>query len=232
MKIIYANITKKREVSKKLAESIFQESLEVLFNIIILPKESKLHYEIEKIEGSIVSVKFYWTKDFQNYNYSCDYLEEVIDCYSTLYNFNKPYDSIIDEIVEDLERSANYAAYSKDELIKKINFTDTYFNKYNIKVLYLGQTDIYPIDYPTYYYLKTTYGNEYRNDIKNNENLIEINNFLKHYCGNKYIDLINYKINKISPNYIPYMYDTNHLTNYGTEQYKHPIKNRILEVIN
>ena len=128
--------------------------------------------------------------------------------------------------------SANYAAYSKDELIKKINFTDTYFNKYNIKVLYLGQTDIYPIDYPTYYYLKTTYGNEYRNDIKNNENLIEINNFLKHYLGNKYIDLMDYKINKISPNYIPYMYDTNHLTYYGTEQYKHPIKNKILEAIN
>lgn len=104
MNTISANITKKREVSKKLAESFFQEAIDVLFNIIILPKESNLHYEIEKIEGSIVSVKFYWTKDFQNYDYSCDYWEEVIDCYSTLYNFNKPYDSIIDEIVEDLER--------------------------------------------------------------------------------------------------------------------------------
>jgi peptidoglycan/LPS O-acetylase OafA/YrhL len=128
--------------------------------------------------------------------------------------------------------SANYAAYSKDELIKKINFTENYFSKYNIKVLYLGQTDIYPIDYPTYYHIKNTYKIVYNNELKNKKNLIEANNFLIDYLGNKYVDLMNYKIKKISPNYTPYMYDSNHLTYYGTEQYKSFIKNRILEAIN
>lgn len=105
MNTISANITKKREVSKKLAESFFQEAIDVLFNLIILPKESKLHYEIEKIEGSIVKVRFRWIKDVQNYDYSTNYWEGVItDCYLAVYDFNKPYDSIIDEIVEDLER--------------------------------------------------------------------------------------------------------------------------------
>lgn len=126
--------------------------------------------------------------------------------------------------------SSNYSVSRKD-LIEKINFTNTYFNRYKIKILYLGQTDIYPIDYPTYYYLKNTYS-IYSENLKDKEYLLNINNFLKNYLGNNYIDLMNYEIKKMSSNYIPFMYDSNHLTYYGTEQYKPIIKKRIFEVIN
>lgn len=42
---------------------------------------------------------------------------------------------------------------------------------------------------------------------------------------------MDYKINKISPITF-HICMIHHLTYYGTEQYKHPMKNRILEAIN
>ena len=47
----------------------------------------------------------------------------------------------------------------------------------------------------------------------------------------EYINLLNYPIQKISKDGEPYIYDNNHLSYYGTEQYKNIISTRIQEAI-
>ena len=63
-------------------------------------------------------------------------------------------------------------------------------------------------------------------DVLNKKNR-EINILLKTMLGNQYIDLLNYKINEVSNKYVPYIYDNNHLSYYGTEQYKKQITKSI-----
>ncbi|MCX8533085.1 acyltransferase family protein [Chryseobacterium luquanense] len=120
-----------------------------------------------------------------------------------------------------------YSAYSKDDLTKKIDFTESYFKKYNTPVMYLGQTDVYPLDYPTLYYLKNTYDIEKPSD----NNTAETNEFLNNKLKDKYVDLLSLKIKKVDESGEPYMFDTNHLTLYGSEQYKKILKNKIYSKI-
>lgn len=58
------------------------------------------------------------------------------------------------------------------------------------------------------------------------------NTFLSNYLGDKYIDLLNVKVNKVSSENYPYIYDTNHLTLFGTEQYKNIISQKIYKTLN
>lgn len=116
--------------------------------------------------------------------------------------------------------SANFYDFYKDDLVKKINFNENYFKKYNVPVMYLGQTDNYPIDFPTHFYLKEEF------NVENSENkgltakVYLTNKYLMKRLGNRYINLLDCKIIKISKNGMPYIHDQNHLTYYGTEQYR------------
>ncbi|SDI01924.1 Peptidoglycan/LPS O-acetylase OafA/YrhL, contains acyltransferase and SGNH-hydrolase domains [Chryseobacterium taeanense] len=123
--------------------------------------------------------------------------------------------------------NANYSGYSEEEIKKNIQLTEKYYSKYNLPTIYIGMTDIYVIDYPTYNYIKKKYNaNMYvqEKDIKENQNF---NVFLKRYLGKKYIDLLDQNIEKVSSDSFPYMYDTNHLTLFGTEQYKNILTQKI-----
>ncbi len=60
----------------------------------------------------------------------------------------------------------------------------------------------------------------------------KFNTLLKNYLGDKYIDLLNVKISKVSPENYPYIYDTNHLTLFGTEQYRNTLSQRIYKTLN
>ncbi|TDP00913.1 acyltransferase family protein [Flavobacterium sp. 245] len=127
--------------------------------------------------------------------------------------------------------ASNYAVYTKEELEKKINFTNNYFDKLNIKYSYLGQTQTYPIEYPTYIYMKTRYNIDFPLENKIFEKNTEINEYLKLKLDKKYIDILNYKIKNLSQNYYPYIYDNNHLTLYGTEQYRNVIFQNIDHIL-
>lgn len=123
--------------------------------------------------------------------------------------------------------NANYSGYSEEEIKKNIQLTEKYYSKYNLPTIYIGMTDIYVIDYPTYNYIKKKYNaNMYvqGEKIKENQNF---NVFLKRYLGKKYIDLLSQNIEKVSSDNFPYMYDTNHLTLFGTEQYKNILTQKI-----
>ena len=116
--------------------------------------------------------------------------------------------------------SSNYYGYYKDDLIKKIKFTENYFKKYNIPVIYLGQTDNYPTDFPTHFYLKNDYNVESINTPQLQNKVYAANKLLLKILGNRYINLLDYKITKVNKDGTPYIYDQNHLTYYGAEQYR------------
>ena len=123
--------------------------------------------------------------------------------------------------------SSNYAAYDQSDLEEKINFTNQYFKKRNIKFLYLGQTKNYPIEYPTYFYMKKRYNVDYSGEDALFRKTEKINQFLIKTLSNNYINLLDYKVNTVSATNYPYIYDMNHLTFYGTELYKKLIITKI-----
>lgn len=121
--------------------------------------------------------------------------------------------------------NVNYMAYSITDLNQNLNTLTDYLETNNLDYVFIGQNDVYQIDFPTYYYLK-----KYYNKIDNNDNLLvekknKYDKFLKSKLNSKYIELPN--INKINKKYTPYIYDTNHLTKYGTDQYVDIIINKI-----
>lgn len=46
------------------------------------------------------------------------------------------------------------------------------------------------------------------------------NQYLVKRLGDRYINLLDYKIIKVNKDGVPYINDQNHLTYYGTEQYR------------
>ena len=128
--------------------------------------------------------------------------------------------------------NANYSGYPEKEIKNNLRITEQYFSKYNVPTLYIGMTDFYVIDFPTYYYIKKKYhANTYTEEKKMKETE-KFNTLLKNYLGDKYIDLLNVKISKVSPQNYPYIYDTNHLTLFGTEQYRNTLSQRIYKTLN
>lgn len=123
--------------------------------------------------------------------------------------------------------NANYSGYPEQEIKNNIKITQQYFSKYKIPTVYIGITDMYVIDFPTYYYIKKKYNANMYTEEKKIKETEKFNTFLKDYLGDKYIDLLNVKINRVSPDNYPYIYDTNHLTLFGTEQYKSVLSKKI-----
>lgn len=115
---------------------------------------------------------------------------------------------------------ANYFEYYKEDLVKKIDFNENYFKKYNIPVVYLGQTENYGIDFPTHFYLKNRFNTKTANYPRLKDKVGLTNQYLMDRLGDRYISLLDCKITKINKEGIPYMYDMNHLTYYGAQQYQ------------
>ena len=127
---------------------------------------------------------------------------------------------------------SNYAAYPKEKLDDKIKFSKDYFKKHQIPILFVGQTELYPIDFPTYHYSKIKYNISYHNEESLFENTAKTNLHLMENLGSHYINLMDLNVIQISPKNYPYIYDKNHLTYYGAEQYKNTIKKAILNTMN
>ncbi|WP_126650560.1 acyltransferase family protein [Chryseobacterium aureum] len=105
--------------------------------------------------------------------------------------------------------SANYQDYY--QLDKRMNAVIQYFSLYNTKIIFIGQTMSYDIDFPTSYYL--------HRENKSSDKAFNTNYILKKRLGYRYIDLLNHPIKQVDKGY-PYIYDSNHYTYYGTSQYK------------
>ncbi|WP_312303853.1 acyltransferase family protein [Chryseobacterium sp.] len=105
--------------------------------------------------------------------------------------------------------SANYQDYY--QLDKRMDAVIQYFSQYKTKIIFIGQTMSYDIDFPTSYYIQR--------ENKSSDKAFNTNDILKNRLGDRYIDLLNHPIKQVDKGY-PYIYDTNHYTYYGTSQYK------------
>ncbi|MBB6369871.1 peptidoglycan/LPS O-acetylase OafA/YrhL [Chryseobacterium shigense] len=123
--------------------------------------------------------------------------------------------------------NSNYADYTKDEISESVEFTENYFKKYNTKVLYIGQTSTFYLDFPTSYYLKNHFNIDHKNNRSIKEKDDKTNDLLISKLGDKYINILHLKIKEVSNHGEPYIYDTGHLSYYGTEQYRSFLANKL-----
>lgn len=109
----------------------------------------------------------------------------------------------------------NYGAYTAEELRKKVLFLESYFGRYNVQVVYLGQTHGWGMEFPVATYMNTTYNLNYKPGESNKQEL------LQELVGKRYINFAPYdsEIRKISKSGIPYISDVGHLTSFGANQY-------------
>lgn len=145
--------------------------------------------------------------------------------------FYKEYFPKIKNKIELVIINSHYNTYNKNQLERNINFTENYFSKFNTKTLYLGLTPEFPIEYPTYIYIKDKYNILPELDQKFKEIYKSTNFYIKKKLGSKYLDFSEYPVKKQSKEGVPYVYDFHHLTHFGTEEYKFLIKEKIVEII-
>ncbi|RBN49496.1 acyltransferase family protein [Flavobacterium psychrolimnae] len=110
--------------------------------------------------------------------------------------------------------------YEKEEIKTKLLEMTNYYSKFGIKFLILGQTESYTTTFPRVVaFNKINDNNEFSKYFSNETAFMNI--FLKTIIPDKnYVDLYNLKgITKFDSNKnIPYMFDDNHFTKYGTDQ--------------
>lgn len=131
------------------------------------------------------------------------------------YNYQK-----IDKVI----LSADYSSYTEEQLKNKIKSNNDYFEKYDITYVYIGQTPKYIIDYPLVEYLNMKYniGPEKYYDTKSKTN----NSFLKKILNDKYIDILSLQV-KTNNDSNFYIFDKNHLSEFGANQYAKKIEKQL-----
>lgn len=127
--------------------------------------------------------------------------------------------------------SANYLGYEDALLDKYLNSTISYFEEKSIPIVFIGQTRAYKLDYPTYQFLLDEYQIESQEDKDRMKRVVDKNEVLLDKLGNKYIDLLKINIIAVSNKGEPYIYDHDHLTYFGTSQYKNLIMGKIESII-
>lgn len=127
------------------------------------------------------------------------------------------------ERIDGVVIMANYAAYSRAQLQGYLADNAAYFGKLGLPVVYVGQTDSYSIEGPVSAWLEQRYGiavNGYLNLDRR-----RANRFLISVLGQgKYIDLIGQQRISLSDGRSAALYDTEHYSTFGTEQYRDLLK--------
>lgn len=129
-----------------------------------------------------------------------------------------------------LMRTNVYLQYSEDEILSSIKKTNEYFKTHKIPYLIIGQTEYYSLNYPKVVMLENIGKKENEFYVKKG---FEFNQKLQSIIPfQNYIDVyLNSNINHFdSKKQLPYMFDSNHFTVYGTDQMVEKIiLNRIKE---
>ncbi|HMY42106.1 MAG TPA: acyltransferase family protein [Chitinophagales bacterium] len=110
--------------------------------------------------------------------------------------------------------------YSEDELLVLIKNTISYFEKYQIQYLFIGETESYLLEYPKILMLKNLKNIQTEQYLNSNgvtlEAKIKATIPTKNYINCYQIQSIrHFDANKKQP----YMFDINHLTQFGADQY-------------
>lgn len=114
--------------------------------------------------------------------------------------------------------SANYAGYGKSEVEDYLDSIEAYFERLDIPVVYIGQTESYTVEYPVVEALHLKFGIDPENYLQTYRT--DANNYLKKSkIADKYIDVYRRPSLKSTNGVESYMYDADHFSIYGTEQY-------------
>jgi len=138
------------------------------------------------------------------------------------------------EHIDGIILSANWARghYDKAVLFDDLDNTITYLNKYNFKIILLGQTEVYRIPYP---YIAAR---EIQFHLKSSKNyrdpqVADLNKLLQKTFFKYYVPIYTDESPDLLSGGIPYFFDENHLTKYGadlatTKILAHPLTKKIL----
>ncbi|PRD51902.1 acyltransferase family protein [Sphingobacterium gobiense] len=122
--------------------------------------------------------------------------------------------------------SANYAGYKKSEVDDYLDSIETYFAEKNIPVIYIGQTESYTVEYPVIETLHLKFGIDPQNYLQTYRT--SANNYLKtSEIAEKYIDVYRSPSLKSTNGAESYMYDADHFSIFGTEQYRSILSEKI-----
>lgn len=122
--------------------------------------------------------------------------------------------------------SANYAGYRKSEVEDYLDSIEAYFEKLDIPVLYIGQTESYTVEYPVVESLHLKFGIDPENYLQTYRT--DANNYLKKSkIADRYIDVYRLPSLKSTNGVESYMYDADHFSIYGTEQYRSMLEETI-----
>ena len=114
---------------------------------------------------------------------------------------------------------ANYSGYKKSEVIEGIKSNKEFFRKHELPYIYIGQTEKYSIDYPVLVWLQMKYSINIDQYLVPSRELV--NDYLKTHIPSKlYLDIYKLKNITLSNKISSYIYDTEHLSLFGTEQYR------------
>ncbi|GHE23548.1 hypothetical protein GCM10017764_05160 [Sphingobacterium griseoflavum] len=122
--------------------------------------------------------------------------------------------------------AANYVSYGKKELTNYINQIDSFFSAYHVPIIVIGQTEGYCIEYPVVEVLHRRFG------IHRSDYLLparyHANQFLKcSKISERYIDVYNLPEIMHGDGYQAYLYDADHMSTFGTNQYEDLLQDRI-----
>lgn len=122
--------------------------------------------------------------------------------------------------------SANYASYSKEQLEAYFDAVERYFANLGVPVMYIGQTESYTVEYPVIETLHLKFGiapERYLQSYRTNAN-----SYLKtSKIAERYIDVYRSPGITTTDGQESYMYDADHFSVYGTEQYTDLLEEKI-----
>lgn len=122
--------------------------------------------------------------------------------------------------------AANYAGYSKKQLIAYFSQLTQFFERYQVPVVYIGQTESYRVEYPVIEVLENRFAADRQDYL--DATRYYANQFLKHSSiADKYIDIYDLPFIKHADAGSTYFYDADHLSVFGTEQYAELLENKI-----
>ena len=109
-----------------------------------------------------------------------------------------------------------FSENDKKQLISSFNNTLSYFKKFNIPFVIIGQTEVYILDYSTIAAKEFQYNINVSSKYFSKESR-ETNELLSKEFPQYYINIYDSLIPKISDKNIPYMFDGNHYTKFGAD---------------
>jgi len=119
--------------------------------------------------------------------------------------------------------SWDYSEQGLLSVMEDIDWIEGFFERHGTPTLYIGQNEVYDQSYPMVRYIDHLFGRT----TPPQPACVAMNEILKEKLKEKYIDIMGVEVQRVAPDGTPYMFDDDHLTQYGAEQYFPHIAERL-----